>query len=160
MIHVQVSPPEPFRARNRAEERMCVPFDVCIWRGHSIHDILQLRYIDREVLRLCSRPTHLIDLGSRRDRRGPRQWCIERDPLEQCSRPPRAVGADLGFAKRDAVRIGEMANHLMRRHSAPTSATVRAETVEAMDQRGFVGCVPECSHCLIPAFLPSRKPSQ
>ena len=121
------------------------PFEISI--RQLLHQLTQLRHIPRELGRLRSRSSHLIQLRSSRDpARRPRDRNAERVPLEKRSSPPRRVLADRHLLQRDAGIVGEMADHLGRAHAAPAARGVDAECLEPAKNVRPVVRLRQCPH--------------
>ena len=149
MIRVQIGPPQPVGARHPAEERMPRTRNGRLSGRDDFKELLEAGDVRRE----SGRPravTLLIDLRAGRDARPPSKRKVQRHPLQDRWRKRAPGASNRRRAGRHSEAVAEMADHLVGRHPAPSTAALRSERPQPAPDVRLALIVRESLHACRP----------
>src|SRR4029453_11906348 len=142
---MQVSPPQPCSAGERAEDRMWRPFEAAVLTREHVDQGHEIRDVGSEVSRTCAAGA-LLDLRSRWDPGRPRPGGIQRNPLDDRPLDATGCGADAFLTDSHPEPVAEVAHHLVCRHPAPAMHAVGPERVEPFEELCLVARLRQSVH--------------
>jgi hypothetical protein len=130
VVHMAVAEALPLPIRQAAEDGVFTPGEAGLFAAEAMDDSDQLVSVLLEINRWRA-TDFLIPLRPRGKTVRPRPRQPQRDPSQRQSRDPLRGEACFFLAQAGTEDVGEMADHLMRRHGAPSALTAGRYPLQA-----------------------------
>ncbi len=149
MVAMQVAPTLPVGVAHSSEKRMRRELSVPLPFGKTFDQFFQLPPVAVETTGRRS-ANLLIHLRHRLDAVRPGQRRAKRNPLHHGSSKQILDRACAALSQRKFERIVQVANHLVRRHPAPSPLAIRLNVAQTLEDFFPVGWIQKALHSCFP----------